>query len=438
MIRQPAVMAREVIRNIVRTDDSAESGLNLPGGFFRIVIVFQRETLIFPQRQQPQRTVGTQIMSRIFDRDFHADEFPESHADLRENDTEGECFHELFFEILPFRQRQQRLTDLFSDIDGGIIFFFPGECPGGALSLLRIKRFIEDFCRLVISGVVFSHGPVILPEIKFFQPADRSGNGRNRAYEQKQQEENSEKGFDFFHGVSSEIEIDERIVGAFDDIRNGEHENEQDEQENSGIQDSAQDLYREPFEKVRTEKPVTEQKFETGETENERSQQVGKIFRYVEQITWRKPSGTGQAEHCFEVKPGPRDIGGPEQHPSEDDHRHGVDISQWRTFLVDPDDPFRQEQDEIEQPPAQESPVGAVPESGKEPDDQQVEDHSRERIHAAAAERDVNIIPEPGGQRDMPPAPEIGDAAGNVREIEVLHKMESEHFSQSDRHVGIS
>ena len=142
-----------------------------------------------------------------------------------------------------------------------------------------IKRFIDYYCRFVISGIVFPHCLVILPEIIFLQPVDCCADCRYSAYEQKCQEENSEKGFDFFHGVFSEIEIDKRIVGAFYDIRNGEHKNEQDKNENTGIQNPAQDFCWNPFEKILTEKPVTDQKFKTGETENERSKHERKIFR---------------------------------------------------------------------------------------------------------------------------------------------------------------
>ena len=146
-------------------------------------------------------------------------------------------------------------------------------------------------------------------------------------------------------------------------------------------------------------------------------------------------SGTGQTKHGFEVKPCLGNIVGPEQDPSEDDHRHGVDITPSRTVFADSENAFGEQEKEIKQTPAEEGPVCPVPESGEKPDDQQIEDHSRERVHTAAAEGDVNIIPEPGGKGYMPSPPEVGDAVGNVWEIEVFREMEPEHFSQTDRHV---
>ena len=79
--------------------------------------------------------------------------------------------------------------------------------------------------------------------------------------------------------VTSEIEIDEWIVGAFYDIRNGEHENECRKQENAGVQHESHGSCRKPCEKALPEKSVAEQKFETREAEEKRSQQKREIFR---------------------------------------------------------------------------------------------------------------------------------------------------------------
>ena len=55
--------------------------------------------------------------------------------------------------------------------------------------------------------------------------------------------------------------------------------------------------------------------------------------------------------------------------------------------------------------PEDERPVGAVPEAAQKEDDQLVADPFR-LADAIAAQRDVEIIAEPGGEGDMPTFPE--------------------------------
>ena len=56
---------------------------------------------------------------------------------------------------------------------------------------------------------------------------------------------------------------------------------------------------------------------------------------------------------------------------------------------------------------------------------------------AGAAQRDVQIILEPGGQRNVPPAPELLDGAGQIGRVEVLHQPVTQHLRRADGDVGI-
>lgn len=56
----------------------------------------------------------------------------------------------------------------------------------------------------------------------------------------------------------------------------------------------------------------------------------------------------------------------------------------------------------------------------------------------ASAERNVKVVPEPSGERDVPPPSEFGDRAGDVRVVEVFQKVEPEHAAQANRHVGVT
>ena len=51
---------------------------------------------------------------------------------------------------------------------------------------------------------------------------------------------------------------------------------------------------------------------------------------------------------------------------------------------------------------------------------------------------DVHIIPEPRAQGNMPTAPELSNTLRHIRVVEIFHKLESKHFPQTNRHIGIT
>ena len=101
-----------------------------------------------------------------------------------------------------------------------------------------------------------------------------------------------------------------------------------------------------------------------------------------------------------------------------------------------PDVLFECEENTIVETPEHEVPGGAMPETGQEPDDEHVPELFQLAV-AVAAERDVDIITEPGAERDVPAAPEVGDRDRTERIVEVLEVVEAEHAAHTDRHVTI-
>ncbi len=87
--------------------------------------------------------------------------------------------------------------------------------------------------------------------------------------------------------------------------------------------------------------------------------------------------------------------------------------------------------------PQHEVPVRPVPQSAQE--------HRQHEVDVGApgalpvpAERDVQIVPQPGAERDVPAAPELGHASGDVRHVEILWQVVADHLGRTDGHVGIA
>ena len=97
----------------------------------------------------------------------------------------------------------------------------------------------------------------------------------------------------------------------------------------------------------------------------------------------------------------------------------------------------RQEQNGVVRAPGDEGPVGAVPETRQQEDDEGVAHHLGLR-DTAAAQGNVDVIPEPSRQRDVPPAPELGDVAAEIRHVEVAHQLDPEKLRRSDGDVRVA
>ena len=109
-----------------------------------------------------------------------------------------------------------------------------------------------------------------------------------------------------------------------------------------------------------------------------------------------------------------------------------------RFFQGAAQEPFFQDEKgrEIEAP-KQEIPAGAMPDAGGGPDDQQVQEEPG-LGHPVSPQRNIEILPEPGSQRDVPPPPEFGDGLGDIRVVKVTHKFKAQHPPQPYSHIGIT
>ena len=87
--------------------------------------------------------------------------------------------------------------------------------------------------------------------------------------------------------------------------------------------------------------------------------------------------------------------------------------------------------------PSDKGPVGAMPEAGEEEDDESVADYFSFR-DARAAERDINVVPEPCSEGYMPATPEFCDVTREIGVVEVAHQFDTKQFGCADGNVRIA
>ena len=98
---------------------------------------------------------------------------------------------------------------------------------------------------------------------------------------------------------------------------------------------------------------------------------------------------------------------------------------------------FKTNQQKQKACPEQKIPVRAVPDAGQHPDDEEVA-QSLCFSAAASAKGDVDVVAEPGAKRHMPSAPEVRHGQGNIRMIEIIRQLESQHETEALCHEGIA
>jgi len=99
--------------------------------------------------------------------------------------------------------------------------------------------------------------------------------------------------------------------------------------------------------------------------------------------------------------------------------------------------PLKAEDHAVQQAEHHILPRCAVPQAGERKDDEQVQAGAAQPA-AAAAQRDVHIVAEPAGQRDMPPPPVFADRAGEIGVVEVFRQGDTEEFSDADGHITVA
>lgn len=82
-------------------------------------------------------------------------------------------------------------------------------------------------------------------------------------------------------------------------------------------------------------------------------------------------------------------------------------------------------------------PGATVPESAQREGDDQIA-AAPKRAVAVAAERNVNVVPNPGAQRNVPARPEITQAGGRVGVIKIFRQTEPEHLGKTEGDVGVA
>ena len=192
------------------------------------------------------------------------------------------------------------------------------------------------------------------------------------------------------------------------------------------------------------EAPVLEEPFHD---QHQQGEQSGLLRADIEEGHGEQ---TGIANPA-DIRPCLPDVLRPEDNPTDGDQekrqQHLADLLQGRkqTPLRDripilpvlPHQNQRQEKQGMEGAPDDESPVGPVPQSAHQEDDERVPDNLRLRA-AAAAQRDIHVIPEPSGQGDVPTPPELGDIPAEIRNVEVPHQLDTEQLGCADGNIRIT
>src|SRR5712672_2622369 len=87
--------------------------------------------------------------------------------------------------------------------------------------------------------------------------------------------------------------------------------------------------------------------------------------------------------------------------------------------------------------PDDKGPVCAMPQSSKGHCDENVDDLS-DFSTVAAAKRDIQIIPQPKRQCDVPPSPKLNERLRAVGPAEIIRQPDAEQHRNPDCHIGVS
>ncbi len=91
----------------------------------------------------------------------------------------------------------------------------------------------------------------------------------------------------------------------------------------------------------------------------------------------------------------------------------------------------------VQEPPDYEGPVSTVPESADHEHNERVQGRAP-RAKPVTTQRNIEVGAEPGGERDMPAAPEILDVRGKVRIGEVPGHVQCEQPGASDSDIRVA
>ena len=98
---------------------------------------------------------------------------------------------------------------------------------------------------------------------------------------------------------------------------------------------------------------------------------------------------------------------------------------------------FDRQQHKVVEPPSNEVPACTMPDAGSSPDKEHVEQLPRLPL-SVTTQRDIDVIPEPPRQGDMPAPPELGNAARDIRQVKVGRAVKAEQRRQTVTHLTIA
>ena len=239
----------------------------------------------------------------------------------------------------------------------------------------------------------------------------------------------------------SEPEINERIVGGSGDSRDGQ--NEQNHQPEIGGNDLINFL---PFRELRIAfacgwscNHIAEERERT-QCSDRKNRQF--FIRQIHHPVDKHLAFRMDGEHAFQVNPGIGKGIGPEHHPADENHHERIDMTEnfrgrFQFFFRQGSPFFEDDKKAVPETPDHEIPAGTVPDAGGQEDHEKIEKVAPFG-NPVSAQRNIQIFLEPGGERNMPSAPEFSNGMGDVGIIEIFQKTEPENRAQPDRHVGIS
>ena len=207
---------------------------------------------------------------------------------------------------------------------------------------------------------------------------------------------------------SSEIGIDEGVVRTLDDKAGGDRQQGHQQQRIGHI----------PHQGGKAPPPLGRSAQPGGHRRGEQDSrgQDGQVVRQKEGGI-SVPPACRRCEHGGEVGHGHAQRFGPEEDPAQIDQEHGIEpLEGFGPAPAQPSVLFQYQEHKIIEPPQHKGPRRPVPDAGEEPDHKEIADVLPAPVHPAAPQREVDIVPKPGGQGDMPPPPELGDAPGDIRD----------------------
>ena len=144
-----------------------------------------------------------------------------------------------------------------------------------------------------------------------------------------------------------------------------------------------------------------------------------------------------ETQHAAHVAHGLGQILRVEEDEAEGDDQQHIDVPDHLGPGLDIDHLLHQKQTGEHQAPEHKGPGRTVPQAREHPHEEDVSEPLG-LAHPAAAQGDIQVIPEPAAQGHVPTPPELLNGAGEEGIVEILREFEAEDPAQADGHIGIT